>query len=236
VIITILAAGRHSRLQDVIGDTPKALYPLTPKGDNLLSFLLNGLKNWDLSDFLLIAGEYFEQFSRFCSARGFKKVKVVKANPDYVNGPIFTFLTALPAFAEKFTLIFPADLFIAPQGYRILTDVIGKGETRLFTQPLQPFHHGPLVLHNKIFAQKDVLFGQDAQALIPIAQVTPEFVAFAQKLSREGTTRIIDAFPAWQERGHPLEFVSVPSFFWIDVDTLPQLIQLQNYMRKSKGK
>ncbi len=236
MIVTILAAGRHSRLQDVIGDNPKALYPLTPKCDSLLSFLLNGLKNWDPTDLLLIVGEYFQKFSRFCSVHGFGKVRVVKANPDYVNGPIFTFLTALPAFAEKFTLVIPADLFIAPKGYRILKDVIGKGTTRLFTQPLQPFHHGPLVIHNKIFAQKDVLFGQDAQALLPIAQVTPEFVAFAQKQSREGATRLIQVLLAWQEAGNTLEFVSVPSFFWIDVDTLTQLIELQNYMRKSKGK
>lgn len=236
MIITILAAGQHARLQEVIGDTPKALYPLTHKGDNLLSFLLTGVNDWGVTDILLIVGEYHEHFSRYCSSHAPNKVKVVRANPDYVNGPIFTFLTALPAFAEKMTLIFPGDLYIAPQGYGVLKDYLDKTSTCLFTQPLQPFHHGPLVQNGMILANKDVVDGQGVQALLPIAQVTPEFVAFAQKISKEGTTKLIDAFRAWGEQGNPLKFVSIPPFFWVDVDSLEQLTQVQNYLSNKKGK
>ncbi len=236
MIITILAAGQHSRLQEIIGDIPKALYPLSPKSDNLLSFLLNGVKDWGVTDILLIVGEYFETFARYCSTHAFGKVKVIRANPDYVNGPLFTFLTALPAFAEKSTILFPADLFIAPQGYRILKEKLCKDSICLFTQPLQPFHHGPLVSNRKILAQKDVVFGQEAQALLPVVQVTPEFVAFAQKLSKEGYTKLLDVFRAWLDQSIILDFVSVPSFFWVDVDTPENLTHVQNYLRKNKRK
>ncbi len=236
MIVTILAAGQHSRLQDVIGETPKALYPLTRKGDNLISFLLNGVKNWGVTDILLIVGEHFERFVRYCASHISSKIKVVRANPDYVNGPLFTFLTALPAFAEKKTLIIPADLFIAPQGYQIMKDVFDKDSNCLFMQPLQPFHHGPLVIRKKIITQKDFLIGQDAQALLPVAQVTPAFVAFAQKVSTEGTTKVLDALLAWQDKGNPLEFISVPPFFWVDVDSPEHLTQVQNFLRKRKGK
>ncbi len=236
VIITILAAGQHSRLQEIVGETPKALYPLTPKGDNLLSFMLSGAKEWGSSVILLITGEYYEAFTRFCTTHALGKVKVVRANPDYVNGPIFTFLSALPAFAEKTTFVFPGDLFIAPQGYRILKDHLGKPVPCLYTQPLQPFHHGPLVQKGKILAHKDNVTGPDIEALVPIAQVTPEFVAFAQKCSKEGVTKLLDAFRSWDDQGNPLEFVSIPPFFWVDVDTPEHLTQVQNFLRKNKGK
>ncbi len=236
MIIAILAAGQHSRLQEIIGDVPKTLYPLTPKGDNLLSFLLDGVKDWRATDILIIAGEHYETFARYCSTHALSNVKVVRANPDYVNGPLFTFLTALPAFADKNTIVFPADLFITPQGYRILKNNLGKASTSLFTQPPQPFHHGPLVSHSKILAQKDVIAGQDAQALLPFALVTPDFVAFAQMLSREGGTKLLDVFHAWLNQSRPLDFVSVPPFFWVDVDTPENLIQVQNFLRKNKGK
>jgi len=234
MIVTILAAGIQSRLQDLIGDTPKSLYPLTTRGDNLLSFLLTGLKDWDATDILLIVGEAIEKVSRYCATYTPYKVKIVRANPDYVKGPLFTFLTALPAFAEKSTLIFPADLFLAPQGYALLKNVIKPSNVCLFTQPLQPFHHGPVFVNGKVASQKDVLSVRDAQAILPITQVTPDFVAFAQNCAQRGLNKILDALVAWQDAGNPLEFVSILPFFWVDVDTPENLVLVQNFLKRKK--
>jgi len=233
VIITILAAGEHSRLQAITGDTPKALYPLTPRGDNLLSYVLEGIKDWGATDILLIAGAYFEHFTRYCSLHARVKIKVVRANPNYINGPLFTFLTALPAFAEKTTVIFPADLFITPQGYRFLKNHLDKTSPCLFIHPPPANYHGPFVQNGKILPQTSPDIIADAQALLPLALVTPDFVAFSQKLSQEGVTKLINAFQVWSDRGNSLEFISIPPFFWVDIDTPEDLLFLQDYLHKN---
>ncbi|OLS13524.1 MAG: hypothetical protein RBG13Loki_2865 [Promethearchaeota archaeon CR_4] len=234
MIVTILAAGSQSRLQDITGDMPKSLYPLTPKGDSLLSFLLAGLMDWDMTALLLIAGDAIETFSKYCATRVPRKIKVIRANPDYVKGPLFTFLTALPVFAEDTTLIFPADLYIAPQGYVILKNLIKTNNVCLFTQPLQPFHHGPVFLNGKVGSQKNVISAPDAQTILPIAQITPDFATFAQECAHKGVNKVLDALIAWQDAGNTLEFISIPPFFWVDVDTPESMVMVQRFLHSKK--
>jgi choline kinase len=111
-----------------------------------------------------------------------------------------------------------------------------KDSTCFVTQPAQSSHHGPLVSEGKIIDQKDVIPGHEALALLPIAQVTPDLVTFAQKLSMAGVSTLLDVFRAWINQNNPHEFVRVPPFFWVDIDTPENLTQVQNYlMRQGMG-
>ncbi|HMF33806.1 MAG TPA: NTP transferase domain-containing protein [Candidatus Lokiarchaeia archaeon] len=227
----ILAAGSNVRLQGLIGNTPKGLYPLNAKRDTLLSCLLAGIAEWDLSQVILVAGANFSKFSRYCSQLPGINVEVIRANPDYVKGPLFTFLTDLPYIDDEDAVVLPADLFISPEGYKFLQNSLGAGGVSLVTQELMPNHHGQVLVKGEILPIQSLSDLTNARTILPISQVTPAFAEFAQEISQAGITRLIDALIFWQQDGRSISFSEVPAFFWVDVDTLEAMQRVQTYLK-----
>ena len=252
----ILAAGKGSRTQGLTKNLPKSLFPLNEKNDSTLSLLISNLAESNFNDLIIVGGYEIDkirlEIGKICPKSC--NYIIVDANPDYQNGPIYSFLSATNELInEEQFLLLPADSIFSSSIFKYIEDHnFSKDKCHLFyfksiTIPysgsqciLCDFSNVeseleeiiPIEKWDEIYLRKFNFYS----VLVPVIILPTFFFEHAKKLLTSGVKNVIAALKSYCSiekncRAHLLSFNS-NNWIFQDFDTPDDLEKIQSLIQK----
>jgi NDP-sugar pyrophosphorylase family protein len=252
----ILAAGKGTRTKGLTKNLPKSLFPLNDKKESTLSLLLNNLAENNLNDVIIVGGYEIDkirlEISKICPKSC--NYVIVDANPDYQNGPIYSFLSATNELSnEEQFLLLPADSIFSSSIFKYIEDHnFSKNECHLFYYKTTtiPYSGSQCVLcdfSNYMSGLEEIVSLEKWKeiyldkynfypVLVPAIILPTFFFEHAKKVLTSGVKDVIAALKSYCSiekncRAHLLSFNS-NNWIFQDFDTPDDLEKIQSLIEK----
>ncbi len=251
-----MAAGKGSRTQGLTKNFPKSLFSLNDKKESTLSLLINNLAESNLKDVIIVGGHEIEklhsEINKICPESC--NLVIVDANPDYLKGPIYSFLSAVNELIheEQFLLlpadsIFSSSIFKYIEGHKFSKDKCHILYSKSNTYPssgsqcvLCDFSNDisdveeivPLEKWNDNYLEKYNFY----PILVPAIILPYSFFEYTKNLLTSGVKNVISALKSYCSiekncRAHLLSFNS-NNWIFQDFDTPDDLEKIQRLIQK----
>ena len=127
--IVLLAAGKGSRARELTGRIPKSIYPISGK-KSILDHTIQQFTEIGFSNIIIVCGFKLNKVKKHLQQRHselFKEkiIKIVDANPQWKNGPLYSFLSSKSFLPENWDhlLLMAADTIFSSDFLRFIDNL-----------------------------------------------------------------------------------------------------------------
>lgn len=124
--VLILAAGEGKRIEKISNNVPKSLLSVNSNGQSSLSLLLRQFTEISVSKIYISLGFSFDLFVNqlsYIKSQYNKSIPVIPidARPNYIKGPLFSFLAGKPYLTKSSLFgLFPADTIFSSEFFNAI--------------------------------------------------------------------------------------------------------------------
>ena len=151
--VVILCAGEGTRIREINSNLPKSMIQIQSMDNKpLLNIIIDDLLNQGLNNIVIILGFMGKVIESYISSLKnqspilYNRIITLNAHPDYIKGPLFTFLTMLdyPNISKKENnfLVFPGDTLF---DHVLLNDVL-----MVLMKEIEKFQGKPILFYKRV--------------------------------------------------------------------------------------
>ena len=151
--VVILCAGEGTRIREINSNLPKSMIQIQSMDNKpLLNIIIDDLLNQGLNNIVIILGFMGKVIESYISSLKnqspilYNRIITLNAHPDYIKGPLFTFLTILdyPNISKKENnfLVFPGDTLF---DHVLLNDVL-----MVLMKEIENFQGKPIIFYKRV--------------------------------------------------------------------------------------